>query len=185
MDTSNMRDMLLDHAYEIADRYGLAALSIRGLASECGVSVGSIYKQFASKGELTTATAELYFKRAFFEDFCHPVKGERYLDFCVRMFDSMKEALDHYRACWLKDADALPASEKIAARYREAEQFIHIRHGLAFVFTSDEAIRADLPACVTPEAVCEFTLRNILEVLRSKEPDCSLLFTMLERMLYE
>ena len=177
MDTSNMRDMLLDHAYEIADRYGLAALSIRGLASECGVSVGSIYKQFA--------TAELYFKRAFFEDFCHPVKGERYFDFCVRMFDSMKEALDHYRACWLKDADALPASEKIAARYREAEQFIHIRHGLAFVFTSDEAIRADLPACVTPEAVCEFTLRNILEALRSKEPDCSLLFTMLERMLYE
>lgn len=185
MDTPSTRDMLLDRAYEIADKYGLAALSIRGLASECGVSVGSIYKQFSSKGELTTATAELYFKRAFFDDFCHPTKGERYLDFCVRMYDSMNEVLAHYRVYWLKDSEALPASEKSAARYREEEQFAHIRRGLVFVFMNDAAIRTDLPACVTPEAVCEFTLRNVLDALRSKESDCSLLFTMLEHTLYE
>ena len=58
------RDTLLDHAYEIADKYGLAALSVRGLASDCNVSVGTIYNHFASKGELTTATTALYFKRA-------------------------------------------------------------------------------------------------------------------------
>ena len=69
------RDTLLDHAYEIADKYGLAALSVRGLASDCNVSVGTIYNHFASKGELTTATTALYFKRAFYTDFCHPTKG--------------------------------------------------------------------------------------------------------------
>ena len=47
------RETLLDHAYDIADKYGLAALSIRGLASDCNVSVGTIYNHFASKGELT------------------------------------------------------------------------------------------------------------------------------------
>ena len=52
------RDTLLDHAYEIADKYGLAALSVRGLASDCNVSVGTIYNHFASKGELTTATRQ-------------------------------------------------------------------------------------------------------------------------------
>lgn len=36
------RDTLLDHAYEIADKYGLAALSVRGLASDCNVSVGTL-----------------------------------------------------------------------------------------------------------------------------------------------
>lgn len=85
------RDTLLDHAYEIADKYGLAALSVRGLASDCNVSVGTIYNHFASKGELATATTALYFKRAFYTDFCHPTKGERYLDFCKRMFDSMEK----------------------------------------------------------------------------------------------
>lgn len=113
------RDTLLDHAYEIADKYGLAALSVRGLASDCNVSVGTIYNHFASKGELTTATTALYFKRAFYTDFCHPTKGERYLDFCKRMFDSMEKTIRHFREHWLKDSEALPTAEKTIARFRE------------------------------------------------------------------
>lgn len=109
------RDTLLDHAYEIADKYGLAALSVRGLASDCNVSVGTIYNHFASKGELTTATTALYFKRAFYTDFCHPTKGERYLDFCKRMFDRMEKTIHHFREHWLKDSEALPTAEKTRA----------------------------------------------------------------------
>ena len=43
----------------------------------------------------------------------------------------------------------------------------------------------DLPSHVTAEAVSKFALRNIITELRSEQPDCSLLFTMLERTLYE
>ncbi len=71
------------------------------------------------KTELTTATAELFFKRAFFEEFCHPSNGERYLDYCVRMFESMVKTLEHFRIHWLKGADSLPAAEKAAAHLRE------------------------------------------------------------------
>ena len=149
------RDTLLDHAYEIADKYGLAALSVRGLASDCNVSVGTIYNHFASKGELTTAATALYFKRAFYTDFCHPTKGERYLDFCKRMFDSMEKTIRHFR------------------------------EGMIIIFKNDPSIRHDLPSHVTAEAVSKFTLRNIIAELRSEQPDCSLLFTMLERTLYE
>lgn len=44
------RDTLLDHAYEIADKYGLAALSVRGLASDCNVSVGTHLQSFCFEG---------------------------------------------------------------------------------------------------------------------------------------
>lgn len=179
------RDTLLDHAYEIADKYGLAALSVRGLASDCNVSVGTIYNHFASKGELTTATTALYFKRAFYTDFCHPTKGERYLDFCKRMFDSMEKTIRHFREHWLKDSEALPTAEKTIARFREEKQFDHICEGMIIIFKNDPSIRHDLPAHVTAEAVSKFTLRNIIAELRSEQPDCSLLFTMLERTLYE
>ena len=67
----------------------LTLLSLIHISSDCNVSVGTIYNHFASKGELTTATTALYFKHAFYTDFCHPTKGERYLDFCTRMFDSI------------------------------------------------------------------------------------------------
>ena len=154
------RDTLLDHAYEIADKYGLAALSVRGLASDCNVSVGTIYNHFASKGELTTATTALYFKRAFYTDFCHPTQGERYLDFCKRMFDSMEKTIHHFREHWLKDSEALPTAEKTIARFREEKQFDHICEGMIIIFKNDPSIRHE-------------------------QPDCSLLFTMLEQTLYE
>ena len=137
------RDTLLDHAYEIADKYGLAALSVRGLASDCNVSVGTIYNHFASKGELTTATTALYFKRAFYTDFCHPTKGERYLDFCKRMFDSMEKTIRHFREHWLKDSEALPTAEKTIARFREEKQFDHICEGMIIIFKNDPSIRRD------------------------------------------
>lgn len=185
MKSSISREELLAHAYDTAEKYGLASLSIRGLATECDVSVGTIYNYFSSKTELTTATAELFFKRAFFEEFCHPSNGERYLDYCVRMFESMVKTLEHFRIHWLKGADSLPAAEKAAAHLREEKSFSHIRDGLITIFENDSTIRPDRPECLSAEAVSEFTLRNVLAELRSEKPDCSVLFAMLDKALYE
>ena len=65
------RDELLENAYQIAERNGVSALSVRGLANATGVSVGTVYRHFSAKDELTTATIQLYFKHAFYERFCH------------------------------------------------------------------------------------------------------------------
>lgn len=184
MKSSISREELLARAYDTADKYGLASLSVRGLATECDISVGTIYNHFSSKTELTTATAELYFKRAFFEEFCHPSDGERYLDYCARMFESMVKTLEHFRTHWLKGADSLPAAEKAAAHLREEKSFNHIRDGLVAIYESDTAIKPNLPECLNAKAVSEFTLRNVLAELRSEKPDCSVLFAMLDEALY-
>lgn len=46
------RDTLLDHAYEIADKYGLAALSVRGLASD---ATSQIVRATANESPLSFA----------------------------------------------------------------------------------------------------------------------------------
>lgn len=56
---------------------------------------------------------------------------------------------------------------------------------MIIIFENDPSIRHDLPSHVTAEAVSKFALRNIIAELRREQPDCSLLFTMLERTLYE
>ena len=48
------RDTILDAAYHQAKREGIASLSIRGIAAECGVAVGSIYNHFPDKASLVT-----------------------------------------------------------------------------------------------------------------------------------
>ncbi len=49
MKSSISREELLAHAYDTAEKYGLASLSVRGLATECDVSVGTIYNYFSSR----------------------------------------------------------------------------------------------------------------------------------------
>lgn len=46
------RDTLLDHAYEIADKYGLAALSVRGLSSD---ATSQIVRATANESPLSFA----------------------------------------------------------------------------------------------------------------------------------
>ena len=79
----------------------------------------------------------------------------------------------------------MPAAEKAAAHLREEKSFSHIRNGLITIFENDAAIRPDRPECLSGEAVSEFTLRNVLAELRSEKPDCSVLFAMLDKALYE
>ena len=43
MATTTSREELLEGAYRIAEAHGIAALSVRGLANECAVSVGTVY----------------------------------------------------------------------------------------------------------------------------------------------
>ena len=52
--TRRLRAELLEHARTIARRDGAAALTMRALAAEVGVSLGLPYKVFADRGEIVT-----------------------------------------------------------------------------------------------------------------------------------
>ena len=107
------REELLENAYQIAERKpGCRRLSVRGLANATGVSVGTVYRHFSAKDELTTATIQLYFKHAFYERFCHIDPQVGFVDYCREMHASMREVTTHFRECWLRGIDALPAVEK-------------------------------------------------------------------------
>lgn len=106
------REELLENAYQIAERNGVSALSVRGLANATGVSVGTVYRHFSAKDELTTATIQLYFKHAFYERFCHIDPQVGFVDYCREMHASMREVTTHFRECWLRGIDALPPSRR-------------------------------------------------------------------------
>lgn len=93
------REELLENAYQIAERNGVSALSVRGLANATGVSVGTVYRHFSAKDELTTATIQLYFKHAFYERFCHIDPQVGFVDYCREMHASMREVTTHFREC--------------------------------------------------------------------------------------
>lgn len=68
---------------------------------------------------------------------------------------------------------------------KESEQLDHVVHGLVQVYEHDNRISPDLPEEFTPEKVCRFTFFNVLQSVRTREDDCGVLFSMLERTLYK
>ena len=179
------REELLDAAYGIAAQHGLAALSVRGLAREAGVAVGTVYNYFPSKEDLTVATAQRYFARAFYEDFCHPAPDEGFVAYCRRMAERMDETLEEFRTRWLVGVESLPAAERVAARLREERQLEHVERGLVQVFERDPRIdRSALPSGVDARSVCAFALDAVMAALRDRRHGCPVLFYLLERALY-
>ena len=100
------KEELLGNAYEIAEEGGISALSIRGLATKSGVSVGTVYRFFAAKDELTIATIELYFARAFYKEFCHLDAHTAFVDYCEKMNASMHQVFNHFRKYWRRRGSA-------------------------------------------------------------------------------
>ncbi len=179
------RDELLEAAFHIAQEHGLAALSVRGLAKACGVSVGTVYNHFPSKAELSVAVTELFFRRSFYEGFCHPEADENFVAYCRRLYDAAKGVLERFRATWLKGVASLPEAEAIAARASEASQLEHVARGLMEVFGRDPLIdRAGLPQGVEGAAICRLVLDTILRDLRQGGSETPVLLWALERALY-
>ena len=62
------RDQLIDEAYQIASNDGISALSVRKVATACGIAVGSVYVYFPTKADLTTVVLTRFFDETFSED---------------------------------------------------------------------------------------------------------------------
>lgn len=62
----------------------------------------------------------------------------------------------------------------------------HAKSGLEKVLTQDEHIDwKTLPSGMDVTSITTFTARSMLDSLRKKNADCTVLFTLLERGLYD
>lgn len=178
------REALLETAYGIAGARGLASLSIRALACEGGVAVGTVYNYFPAKEDLTAAVAQRYFDRAC-RDLCHPAPGERFADYARRTFASMSEAYAAFRTRWLAGIEGLPETERAAIRRRQGAVLDQIERSLRAAFRNDPAIDPTrLAPGVNGATVCRFVLANIVDALREQRTSCDVLFCLVERTLY-
>ena len=63
--TVTSKEEIIAVCQKIAKERGLEAISIRSVASECGMAVGSVYNYFSSKSELLCAAIENIWKDIF------------------------------------------------------------------------------------------------------------------------
>lgn len=198
------KDQILDAAYEIATTQGLGALSIRAVATACGVAVGTVYNSYPTKSDLVNDVVGRFWQRALSgcmgmanggeeaenassSDLGNSAEFEHgdFVAFCQQLSGEVSQALEEFRSDFLEGLTALGSYDLAGARRREAASFAHVRQGLQMALERDPAIcHEKLVGALAPDRVCDLVWETMVDAARRKKPLDETLFALLRDVLY-
>ena len=106
------RESLVSQAYAIASRDGISSLSVRKLASACGIAVGSVYGYFPTKADLTAAVLTRFFEENLSEELCVVRPGERFTSYVRRFREALCAVRADMSVDWFAEMRRLPGGEQ-------------------------------------------------------------------------
>ena len=176
---------LVSQAYAIASRDGISALSVRKVASACGIAVGSVYGYFPTKADLTAAVLTRFFEENLSDELCAVRPGERFTSYVRRFREALCAARSDMSVDWFAEMRRLPSSEQEALEAVRAPMLTHIERGLARVLEMDEAVdRSRLVGPLSSGSLARLTLRALFASLM-EDTECETLFALLDASLYD
>lgn len=179
------REILLDAAKEIANRDGIAGISMRQVAAQCGTAVGSIYNYFPTKADLIIAVIEDFWRTAIHAAVPHSIPSGGFADFFEQLYLSFHHYLGQFSTNWLEQLSLLSTAEKQQGKRTEAQYFQHIQQGLVGVLAQDTAISPALwTAEFTRERFIRFVFENMIFMLKNDVQDCDFFKQIIIKLLY-
>lgn len=189
------REEIVEAAYMRARSQGLASLSVRAVARDCGVAVGTLYNYFSDKSSLVTEVIERFWENVAFggsgasgacpQGACFAYReGENLVGFCRRVADTLGDAVLEFQDGWLAEISSLDGRTKARGLKAERACFSHIEANLEQAIECDGAVNAELLTQVGAVPLARFIWHGIYESLRAGERSCSVLFALLEHALY-
>ena len=178
------RQQILDTARRLIQQKGWEAVSIRAVASACGVSVGSIYNYFDSKAALTGAVVESVWQEIF-----HRPQGEepfRDTRACLCwMYGRLEYGCGQYPGFFTLHSLGFLGPERPEGRQRMLRAWQHIRQELCEVLRRDASIRPDaFGGDFTPEKFADLLFNLLLAALLRQDFERDTALEMLKRTLY-
>lgn len=165
------KEEILEHALDIAMREGVEKVSVRKLAAECNIAIGSMYNYYPDKQTLMTAVSENFWSIILKnqEQLYRPGMG--FTLFLGQYYAFLSGRLQQYDNSWFGAMDDKTRVETTAFLKRILEMDDRI---IASIWNMD----------LNPDSFCEYVLTNILALLRVGEKNCRLFIFLLEHLLY-
>ena len=178
-------EKLVSQAYAIASRDGISALSVRKVATACGIAVGSVYGYFPTKADLTAAVLTRFFDENLSDELCAVRPGDCFTSYVRRFREALCAARVGMSVDWFAEMRRLPSGEQEALDAVRAPMLTHIERGLGRVLDADEAVvRSRLVGPLSAERLCRYVLRAVFASLM-EDNECETLFALLDASLYD
>ena len=178
------REAILAACRRITATRGLPAVSMRAVATEAHVALGTLYHYFSDKDELLIAAVE-----SVWQDILRlngPEEAPPGFPDCVAgLYRRARTGAASYPGFLTAHSVILAGARSEEARQAMARVFEQLREGLLSALQHDPQVRPDAfgPA-FTPDALTELVLDNVLLLLIREAEDCTPLTGLLRAALY-
>lgn len=171
-------------ARQIAFSEGIAALGMRRIAQDAGVSVGTVYNYFANKDEILLALAEEFWAETLLE-MQRCINPGRFTDAVAQIYRFLREKMRDVRAGLMPLFRGGDDASLAEGRRRMHAMQQRLLAGLVQRLQSDPAIPAETwGGSFTPEAFALFVMANMLMLLQDGIDEMDFLTALIERTLY-
>ncbi|MGM9538178.1 MAG: TetR/AcrR family transcriptional regulator [Candidatus Onthomonas sp.] len=178
------REAIMQVCRRMAAEQGLPALSMRAVAGECGIALGTLYNYYSDKDELLIATVESVWQDIFHLDgVCETAFS--FPDYVAYLFDRARAGAAEYPNFLTAHSIAIAKSRQGEAKSTMERYFAHMKAGMLAVLRRDPGVRpAVFSPSFTESDLVDFVLDHILLLLVQDEADCTALTELVRRVIY-
>lgn len=183
--SATSKELLLKTAIEIAYHEGISKLSIRRVAAQSGIAIGTVYNYYPAKSDLILAVMEDFWRKVFHKS-QFDVESCDFLESYKQIFYSLKENLSRFESCFLKEAVRLSQTESVKGKELELMYWNHMKEGMLRILLRDEAVKADaFTDSFSREAFINFSFSNLISLLRANDENCEFVVLVFRKLIYE
>lgn len=184
MNTITSKEIILSVGKEIIMKSGIQGLNIRGVASQCGISVGSVYNYFPSKSDLIVATIGSVWK-----EIMHDPQGDgpqhNFVAYVLFIYNNIQKGCKRYPSFFTAHSMSVVNLDKNKGREAMDQYFIHIKSKLLESLRGDRGVRKGVfsDRFTEPDFV-NFVFSNIITLLMNEADSCDFLLEVVKRTIY-
>ena len=177
---AELRKTLLSCARNIECSEGVDAISIRRLAAEANIAVGTVYNYFDSKQEVLLVLTEEYWKETLTQ-MQERISDERFSDQLGEIIAFLRSRLNDCAVILMRGL----RDDVETGRIRMASMQKVLRKALVERINRDSAISQSVwTESFTKEAFADFVFSNILTLMQQKEVSEDVFLEIVKRTLY-
>lgn len=180
----NPKDLILFTAKQLVEREGIAALSMRKLATECDIALGTIYNYYPTKMELIINIIEDFWIGCFSDFDLRDSSDMGFFEYLKQLYFHILGYLESFRNNWLSDLLSLPKLSKAKGKIKETEYTNKLLVMISMLFEKhkDEFERETFEN-LDKQMLCDFVFVNFMAMLKKYEHNYDFFDLILKKVL--
>lgn len=175
---------ILKIAKGIAYKEGLSKLTIRRIAKDANISIGSVYNIVGTKDELIFHLIEDYWENSLQKIIDQAeYSSKNFLDKLEELYVKIKSITKEFHKDWIKDLVGMHmANPEVVGISNKYKKDIEIR--IKEILLEDSLIEEKFNENYCTDDLASFIFKNIMILLENDENDLGILKIILEKALY-